>query len=55
MRYPLLGILDLIGISFGRLIARICCGLARLVKRRLHGLVAPSELANRKIIGFLVS
>ena len=27
---------------------------ARLVKRRLHGLVTPGELANGKIVGLLV-
>ena len=54
IRYPLLGILDLIDISLGRLIARICCGLARLVEGCLHGLVAPGELADRQFIRLVV-
>ena len=54
IRYPLLGILDLIRIRLGGLIVCPCRSPARLVKRRLHGLVAPGELANGKIVGLLV-
>ena len=54
IRYDRLGILDLIRIRLGGLIACLWCGLARFVKCRLHGLVAPRELANGKFIGLVV-
>ncbi len=55
IRYALFGILDLIRIRLGWLIVCLWHSLTRLVKRRLHGLVAPGELANRELIGLVVS